>query len=1183
MQSQMNSLAKRHCPSTQNSLIRPFFRLGLVSSKSLPWTALRMVLLLAAFGLITVGVTSTAIAQQIFGSIDGNVVDGTGAAVVGGVVTITETTKGVTFTQKTNASGFYSQGQLIPGTYTVTVEATGFKKAVSTPLSINVDQVSRFDATLSLGSATETVQVTSAAPQLETDRVDIATTLSSDQILALPEYQRNFLALEFLTPGVLVNSSSTSTAENPQGSFRARVNGQMWGTTGYQLDGTDNQDAWLGSAIINPDPDSVAESRFSTQNFDAENGYVAGGMFVASTKSGSNQIHGSLFEYLINNSPGFRTVAINPFTPTKVPPPLKSNQFGGSIGGSIIKDKLFYFGDIEIQRRREGETLQTTVPTALVHQSCGQAAGNCDLSEYLNGGTNQIYDPATGVSRTGQGRSPFVNNQIPVSRISPQALKLLQYFPLPNFGAPGAYKNNYIATGAQTFNAQQYNARIDYYLNDKNLFFARYTHAGFNLSVPGAFGYLAGGPGLDSSGFSGSSVIANQSLSAGYTHIFNPNFINESRLGFIRYNVHELPGGYGTTPATDAGIPNLNLDNTVNSGMPAFNVTGDGGVQLGYSNTINRCNCTLTEIETEFQLVDNLTKVVGNHTLKFGTDLKRTGNLRAPSDTHRSGELTFAPGYTGLGNANGGAGGGLGLATFLLGKATTFGRYESTVNDATAYLERAHFYGQDTWHPAKRITLSYGLRWELTFPEATDPGKGGLLDLNTGNVVVFGVGGNSSRGFQQMNYHNFAPRFGMAYQATPKTVLRVGYGWAYSAGWAGSVFNQANISLPVLLAQSLTPANASQKVVDLAVGPPNQPFPTIDSSGMAPLPNNITQSTRPHQITLPVVYSYNAAIQQQLTKSIAVTAAYVGNSGRHTANDTLTNFNVNQAPFVPGVTNLNSIKPYFAKYGWTQAINYYCNCAVTQYNALQASIDVRHFHGYTAQGTYTYQYAYGDGYGPNQAYTSYTMLYNRPLGYGNEANTPHTQVIIVQDYEIPYGKGHTFGSHAGTLATSLLGGWRVAGTTNFMSGLPFTAIIGSYPAGYAAPSVGPPYPNRGTASPFTGAAHNRTQWFVGARAASLAAGTATSFSLPAPNTFGNNGFDDLYGPININQDLALMKSVTVAEKYKFTLRTDAFNLFNHANLGLPDATITDSNAGQITSLGAGANMRRLQFALRMDF
>jgi hypothetical protein len=1105
--------------------------------------------------------------------------DPSGAVVVGGTVTVTETTKNVVYKTTTNSSGFYAQGQLVPGTYRVAIEATGFAKAISTDLIVSVDQVTRFDATLTVGSGGETIQVTSAAPLLETDRVDIATSLASEQILATPTYQRNFLSLEFITPGVLSNPASTQASENPQGSFRARVNSQMWGTTGYQLDGTDNQDAWLGSAIINPDPDSVAESRFSTENFDAENGYVAGGMFVASTKSGTNALHGSLFEYMVNNSPGFKTVAANPFTQPNGAPPLKSNQFGGSIGGRIIPNKFFYFGDIQIQRRREGDSLLTTVPTERVQSTCSATSTvSCDLSEYLSAGAFQIYDPNTGNTGTGQGRTAFANNQIPLNRLSPQAQNILKYFPLPNVpGANPSYINNYIAKASQVFNAQQYNTREDYYLNDKDFVFGRYTFAKYALSVPGAFGLQTGGPGMDSTGFSGTSNVDNQSLSLGYTHIFDPNLVNEFRFGFYRYNVHVLPGGYGTTPASDAGIPGLNQDKTITSGMPAFYIPGASGasMNLGYSNTVNRCNCTLTEREKEFQLVDNLTKILGNHSFKLGADLKRTSNLRVPSDSHRAGELTFAAGYTGLGNANGGTTNGLGLATFLLGQTTTFARYVSTVNDATAYLDRAHFYGQDTWHPTQKLTLSYGARWELTLPEATDPGKGGLLDLDSGNVVIFGKGGNSSRGYQQTAWHNFVPRLGVAYQLTPKTVVRAGYGWAYSAGWAGMNFNEANITLPVLLAQSNTPANASQGVFNLASGPSTAVFPQA-SGGLMPLPNNISAAARPHHQTLPVVYAYNATIQRQLTGSIAVSAAYIGNSGRHGPNDVDSNINANQAAFVPGVSNLNTLKPYFAKYGWTQSITYFCNCAVSQYNALQAAIDIRNYHGYTAQGTYVYQYAYGDGYpAQNGGFASYTMQYNRPLGRGNENYTPHTQVIVVQDFEIPYGKGHFFGGHAGTLSNGLLAGWRVSGVTTALSGQPFGVGIGTYPSGYAFPSVGPNFPDRGTVSPYSGAAHNRTQWYKG--------GLGSAFLLPAANTFGNYGFNNLYGPSFVNQDIAASKSVKVAERYNFTLRTDAFNVFNHTNLGLPDTTVTDAIAGKITSLATGANMRRLQFALRMEF
>jgi len=261
-------------------------------------------------------------------------------------------------------------------------------------------------------------------------------------------------------------------------------------------------------------------------------------------------------------------------------------------------------------------------------------------------------------------------------------------------------------------------------------------------------------------------------------------------------------------------------------------------------------------------------------------------------------------------------------------------------------------------------------------------------------------------------------------------------------------------------------------------------------------------------------------------------------------------------------------------------ITYFCDCGNNQYNSFRATVDVQNYHGYTAQGTYLYQRGYGDGIGGNE---SYTMLYNKPLGYGNESYIQKQQVTVVQDYALPFGKGKLFGSRSGTIADALIGNWRLNGVTTFLSGEPYTVAIGAYPSGYAAQNVGIAYPDRGSASPYTGAAHNRAQWFQGCSTAALANGTCTAFQLPAANAFGNYGFDDLYGPIYINQDMGIMKGIKVTEKYKLTLKADAFNVFNHTNLGLPDATITDAIAGKITSIAAAANMRRLQFALRMDF
>jgi hypothetical protein len=317
---------------------------------------------------------------------------------------------------------------------------------------------------------------------------------------------------------------------------------------------------------------------------------------------------------------------------------------------------------------------------------------------------------------------------------------------------------------------------------------------------------------------------------------------------------------------------------------------------------------------------------------------------------------------------------------------------------------------------------------------------------------------------------------------------------------------------------------------------------------------------------------YNATIQHEITSRVSVTAGYIGNSGRHTWTDGSGGFDINQAPVVPGVTNLNTIKPYYAKYGWTQSINYNCDCATSQYNAFQGSTSVRQLKGYSAQATYLYQHLYGDG---GNSYTAYTMLYDRALGRGNQSNNPHNQIIFTQDYDLPFGVGKRFGSQARPFAKWLLSGWRVSAFTTYQSGLPFTVGIGTYPAGYARPSVGPNYPDRGTISPYQGVAHNRNQWFQG--------GLGGAFLLPAPNTFGNYGFNNLYGPSFNNTDIALMKSFVIMERYKFTMRTDAFNAFNHTNLGQPNTNLTDPKAGQITSIAGTSTMRRLQFALRVDF
>lgn len=1111
--------------------------------------------------------------QQVYGSIYGTVTDPTGAGVPNAKVVITDTEKGTRSEVTTNENGNYTKGQLIPGTYTVEVEGTGFRKAVAKEIGVSVDRASRTDITMELGSVSEQVEVTAAAPLLQSDRSDVATTFTSKQLVELPSFNRNFQAYELLTPGTNKLGWQHASSENPQGSVQIIVNGQHFSGTGFQLDGTDNQDPILGIIVINPNIDSVTETKIASQNYDAEFGYAGAGIMNVSTKSGQNDIHGSLFEYLRNNSRGFSDFARDPFNSAENNgvPPVKWNQFGGSIGGAVIKNKLFYFGDAQLTRRRTGSSVKTSVPTL--------AARNGDFSAYvLNGNQNLIYDPATG-SSTGAGRTQFVNNTIPANRISAQAKAILNYLPLPNAPAdPGApFRNNYAVNGSENFDSDAWDTRWDYFINEKSSLFGRYSNQAFSKFSNGAFGELAGGPALDNINFAGVSDVVNRSLAVGYTRTFGPTLVMDLRFGYMRYRVNVLPNGLGTSPAKDAGIPGLNLDNYFTSGLPAFFIQGDGGTNLGYSLGTNQCNCPLAQREQQYQFSDNTTKIVGNHSFKFGADLRYALQLRVPSDSHRAGELTFNTGRTAAFDANGAqvGGTGLGIATFLLGDVTYFSRYVSSSTDAQERQKRFFFYGQDTWRVTPKLQLNYGLRWEMIFPETVNAkGNGGQLDLRTGLINVFGVGNVSDHGIQDMNWRNFAPRFGVTYQLNPKTVVRAGYGWSYEYGTFGSIFgHNVTQNLPVLAIQQLS-TSAYDRVFTLQNGPQQPVFPTPNSNGTFPLPDGVSGKARPLDLRLPRVMSYNVTVQRQFGRDFSISAGYVGNAGRHVFVGAGPDINVNDAAFVPGVADANLRKPYYSKYGWTQGISLYCNCANNRYDSLQIQFDKRMSYGLSFIGNYTYQVAKGD-------LDNWSFLYNRPLGYGNSDLVTRQQFVWAPTWEIPFGRGRSFGKNMNRVVDAVAGGWNISGVTTIYSGRPNTPSANI--AGVR-PNAGPSgRVNVGSKDIYDNAKGDRTQWYTGCTYDVFNSGNCPYFGKPADNTFGNYPINTVYGPAFFNQDISLAKQFRLTENSRFQLRGEAFNAFNHANLGDPNWNITDANAGQINGLAPNYQMRRLQFAARIDF
>ncbi len=1116
-----------------------------------------------------VGLQVPAVAQQVFGNIAGHVSDSSGAAVSGAKVTISDPSKGVKFDVTTDASGNYLKGQLIPDSYTVTIEAAGFQKVISSGIAVRVDEEARYDAQLTVGQVSTEVEVTAAAPLLQADRADVQQVFTGKEISDLPNIGRNVQSDLLLNPGTAKLGWQHASDEDPQGSVQMVVNGMLFDSTGYELDGTTNQDPILGIIVINPTMDSLSEAKQANQDFSAEYEYLGGGLAAYSTKSGSNDFHGDAFEYLQLNTPGFATFGRDPFSQPNGAPTYRQNQFGGSIGGRIIKDKLFFFADTQLNREAQGGSVLTTVPTA------AERGGN--LSDWLAASPNyQIYDPASGNPVTGVGRQPFPGNVIPQNRISPQASAILNYFPLPNssaFGTP--YQNNYTVSGATAITGNQFDTRMDYYINPSNAIFGRYSYAGFTEQAPGAFGLEAGGPRFVN--YAGNSVALNQSLALGWTDTINPTMVNEFRFGWMRYHVFDVPNGYGTQPALQAGIPGLNLDKTYTSGMPAFYINDPGGIssQLGYALGVNQCNCPLTETESQSQFVDNLSVVHGNHNFKFGTDIRFANNLRVPSDSHRAGELNFNGGITGFISAAGvNPTPGLGLASFLLGDVSTFNRYVSTSTNAQENQQRMFFYGQDEWHMTPKLTITYGLRWDIVLPETVNAaGNGSTLNLSNGLMYVFGVGGVPNYGIQNAMWHDFAPRVGVAYQLDKKTVVRAGYGWAYDLGTFGTSFgHNVTQNPPVLANQSVNPANPFSSVFTLAQGPSQPTATQVSSNGTFPLPNGISPKFRPETVTLPQTYLYNVSIQRQVTNKIAVTAAYVGNSSRHNFLGTSQNINPNEAIYVPGQSNTYLDQPYYAKYGWTQGLQYYCDCANDQYNSLQTQIKIQAWDGWTLNGSYTYQRQYGPGWGPYDS--NYYFYYDRAAGYGYGNELANNQITLAQNYSIPVGRGQKYLASINKLADYAIGGWQLSGITTWYSGFPFSPTLESYPG---QPNVGPSNrPNMGTGNPYSGAQGNRNQWFVG--------GIGSVFTLPAANTFGNYPINTLYGPSFIQQDLSLFKTFAITEKINFVLRTDATNVFNHTNLGGPNSDIQSPNAGQITGLAFGGNnMRRLQFSGTINF
>jgi Carboxypeptidase regulatory-like domain len=1223
---------------------------------------LRSAFVLALFACASLLWVTPAQAQSVYGSIFGTVTDASGAAIPGATITVKDESKGTIVTATSNASGDYSVPHLIPDVYDLTVTAKGFQKFEATGVSVLADTAPRIDPTMQVGGAATTITVNAnQEPELKTDRADVSTVFNAQQMAPLPVGDQNFTGLQLLLPGAQLLGWSHAADENPQGSKQIQIDGQAFGGTAFELDGTDNQDPILGIIVINPSIDQVTETKITTQNFDAELGKAVSAVVTAQTKSGTNHFHGDAYDFRTGNA----NLARDPYTeapgPNAIPPGLK-NRIGGSIGGPIIKDKAFFFANYEGQRQKVGTSATDTLPTSNLVESClgntlGSGSGGiagCDFSEYKEqlGAAGTIYD------NSGGSPTPFTNNVIPTAMLSQQALALLNY--LEPYAKTVNYVSgtssvqqanldtNYHASGTGLFNSNQWTERVDYTLNERAHAFERFSRFTDVLSGAVMFGD-AGGPGFGIGGYGGNSMGANDSLASGMDIAINPTLLTDFRLGYYRYNVIDSKHDQSSEFANTLNIPGINLGTYFTGGSPGFFIATvpSGSTQPLYGDglNVNRCNCPLTEREDQFQIVNNWTKIRGNHTFKVGVDLRYGRNLRVPSDNDRDGLLNFSNGPTSDQAAS--TQGGLGFATFMLGDVTSYNRYVSTSTNAKEFQKRTFFYGQDTWRATHSLTLNLGVRWELYFPETVNAaGNGALLNLQDGYLHVAGIGGiGSDMGWTIRKTKQFEPRIGATYQIGDKTVIRAGYGRSFDTGVFGSIFGHTvTQNLPVLANQQINQSGATAAAFTLAEGPTAYVAPAVPSNGLLPNPGaSVDSKARNNPLTFPTIDAWNLSIQRALTPTMTLTVAYVGNKGTHTLGDgDGNNTNPNEAAiFLPGpnsftgqtlhydptasdpnhpndsnaanwnpstgaVQTTNLLQRYYAAQlkacsdpNYVSPGSGYDNVALPvggcgwtsgiQYNGDNQNTEFDGLQITLAQQMtkglfYTLNYQWAAAFDEQTGY--YTWDHN--ITHGRDGNTRKNQVTWYGSYDLPFGHGKQFVPNADRVLDELIGGYQLGGVMNWSSGQPFTVSYNE--SGTNVPGSAPNWPNKNDgqrmATSLTGFTPNGggtgSRTFYKKQTTDLITDPGTGvFANPGLDNIGSAGRNTYWGPGFFNTDLSLTKAFTIRENIVTKFRMDAFNAFNHINAGNPGGNIESD--GTITGEAPGGAPRQLEFSLRVQF
>src|SRR5215472_9209367 len=1113
--------------------------------------------------LVLMFLSSAMLGQAVNATLLGTVTDSSGAVVSGAKVKVTEMRTGLERVSTTNSSGNYQFVDLPPGQYEVTAEQAGFKKATQKGIDVQVNSDVRVNISLQPGAVEQIVEVTAQAPIMETDRADVSQKIETKQVTDLPlGTNRNFQNLLNLVPGTTRAHREHSAFFNAQDTLSTEVNGQSRLFNNLQIEGVDDNERTGLLQIYVPPAEAIQTVDVSTSDYLAEFGRVGGSVTNVSLKSGTNAFHGSAYEFNRVSALAARDFFNRPPGPF---PRTTYNYYGGTFGGPIFKNKLFFFGDILRIDDLRGRFNLFTVPTDAFRSgdlSAVKSLSACqaNASNPPNINNCNIYDPLTGNPLTGQGRTQlsFLGqpNVIDPGRISAIAKQILALVPHANL--PGL-TNNFQNTTRFLKNTTSFDTKLDYNRTENDRLAFRFSRGVQSIDEQPVFG-LAGGPGQG--GFQGTGNQTVHSTALIHTHVFSPTLIVETRIGLSHYHNVALNADIGSNASDAIGIKGVNL-NGFTSGLTNIRFSGINGDNplVGYSGSM-----PWDRGETNISIVNIWTKISGNHSIKWGAEVRRLrDDLVQAQIFGPRGRFTFGTGTTAL---NGGGNPKTSLANnfaaFLLDAPTEVGRDVSVISGAWRETEVFAF-GQDQWQLSRKLTLTGGLRWELYLPP-TPSRAGGYSNYNPANntLVVAGIGGNPDNLGRETYYYYFAPRAGLAYRLQENTVVRAGFGISYEP----FPNNNYAFNFPVRQANGFPQPNSFQPATtNMAKGFPPPTTATIPANGIVTPSPGDTYFVIDQKFHQPYVESWNLAVERILPYSFVATVAYVGNHGTRIPMQ----YDLNAA-IAPGVDSSGNllpkvclVEPLCQQFGRTAATNFLYVGTSSNYNAMQAKLNRKFTNGLLLTTSYTFGkgLAYRSD-GGSDGGTAFNYLNFRRNYLVNSYNRTHT-FVASGVYELPFGKGKHW-LHAGW-ENWIAGGWQISGVLTVLSGKPldFNANGNSLnaPGTRQTPNQVRPFNVLGGI--------DTSPWFD----------TSAFQAVTANGVEGNVPRYAFAGPKLFNLDAGVFRRFTVTERVSVEIRAEAFSVTNTPQFDQPDTNISDLNFGLIKNTVGGS--RTMQLGAKISF